>query len=134
MGGRVFRSLEEVVERYKTEQIVEGFRLQKAVLKNDDNSTTDVYQTIRESRDAQKDNKDVLVKGWLHRRKKKWKHLYCVLNAKDTQLYLFESERRTRPKAVVDLNYSYVYLCHDSLFDRQHVFQVVERALPWYSH
>ncbi len=44
MGGRVFQSLEEVISRYKLEQIVEGFKLKKPVI--NEQKQTDIYQTI----------------------------------------------------------------------------------------
>ena len=78
MGGRVFESLEEVVARYKSEQIVEGFRLQKPVFKHvfEESVWTEeraqqltVYQTIRESRESQRKNRtDVLLSGFLHKK------------------------------------------------------------------
>ena len=46
------------------------------------------------------------------------------------QLCWFENERRTKPKGLVELSYSYLYLVHDSLFERPFCFQLVERALP----
>ncbi|CAG2112838.1 unnamed protein product [Medioppia subpectinata] len=146
MGGRVFRSLDDVIQRYKLEQIVEGFRLERAVKKHafeehrwshvtkerlDDDSNA-IYQTLRESREAAKTTA-IAVSGFLLKKSqkhKKWKQLWFALNSKDRALYYYAGERRTRPKGIVDLNYSYVYGCHDSLFDKQHCFQVVERALP----
>jgi len=53
-----------------------------------------------------------------------------VLNTKEMQLCWFENDRRTKPKGLVDLSYSYLYLVHDSLFERPFCFQLVERALP----
>ena len=45
-------------------------------------------------------------------------------------LYLYENPKRTRPKAIVHLAYSALYSVHDSLFERPHCFQLVERTLP----
>lgn len=63
---------------------------------------------------------------------KKWKNLYCVLNSKEELLYFYENPKRTRPKAIVHLSYSALYMVHDSLFDKPFCFQLVERTLPWY--
>ena len=142
MGGRVFQSLEEVIERYQQEQIVEGFRLETPVLKdnqrndwtNQSRDQSSVYQTIRESRESVQKNRSVVISGFLLKKSqkhKKWKNLFFLLNSKDQHLYYYENERRTRPKGIVDLSYSYVYATHDSLFDKPNCFQVVERALPW---
>ena len=67
MGGRVFSSLEAVIDRYKDEQIVEGYRLLILVLKapfetrwtskqaeEQRPNRTDIYATIRESRELAK--------------------------------------------------------------------------------
>lgn len=38
--------------------------------------------------------------------------------------------QRTKPKGLIDLSCAYLYQVHDSVFDRPHCFQLVERALP----
>lgn len=45
-------------------------------------------------------------------------------------LYFYENPKRTRPKAIVHLAYSALFMVHDSLFDRPYCFQLVERTLP----
>ncbi|XP_064475272.1 ras GTPase-activating protein 1-like isoform X2 [Ornithodoros turicata] len=139
MGGRTFDSLEAVVSRYKVEQIVEGHVLGDPVLKApfkapaDEHKSRDIYTTLRESRETAKKNKAIRMIGYLHKKSmgnKKWKNLYFVLNAKDLHLYFFDNPRRTKPKGLIDLSYSYLYMVHDSLFERPNCFQLVERALP----
>ncbi|XP_054153029.1 ras GTPase-activating protein 1-like [Oppia nitens] len=137
MGGRVFVTLADVVSRYQQEQIVEGFRLERPVTRTTSGRRNDdaVYQTLRESRELQQKARSTRTQGFLLRKsqkRNKWKSQFAVVSndANDASLFFYDSERRMRPKAIVDLNYSCVYSCHDSLFDRQHVFQVVERALP----
>lgn len=147
MGGRSFNSLEAVISRYKVEQIVEGHVLGDPVLKAPykvRNSTKaeeiqhksrDIYATLRESRETglAKRSKSIRMVGYLHKKSmgnKKWKNLYFVLNAKDLHLYFFDNPRRTKPKGLIDLSYSYLYVVHDSLFERPNCFQLVERALP----
>lgn len=61
---------------------------------------------------------------------KKWKNYYFVLDSNEQHLYYYENDRRTRPKGLVDLNYSFLYLVHDTLFERSNCFQLVERPLP----
>jgi Ras GTPase-activating protein 1 len=142
MGGRIYKSLEEVIERYKNEQIVEGFYLQIPVFKSieDEFIQTNndmIYTTIRESRETQllKSQSFIRFKGFLYKKSsknssKKWKKLFFVLNSKESILYYYLSETRTKPKGLIDLQYSYLYSIHDSLFERQNCFQIVERALP----
>lgn len=147
MGGRSFDSLEAVVSRYKVEQIVEGHVLGDPVLKAPyetchsnraeelQHRSRDIYATLRESRETgmAKRNKGVRMQGYLCKKSlgnKKWKNLYFVLNAKELHLYFFDNPRRTKPKGLIDLSYSYLYMVHDSLLERPNCFQIVERALP----
>lgn len=148
MGGRIFASLEAVINRYKEEQIVEGHRLLKPVIKASYETrwsssraeelrakSEDIYASIRECREmaAQSQNQEIKMKGFLFKKSnktKKWKNLYCVLNSKESMLYFYENPKRTRPKAIVHLAYSALFMVHDSLFDRPYCFQLVERTLP----
>jgi len=82
MGGRVFSSLEAVVQRYKDEQIVEGFRLSIPVIKHAIGEhrwtqkdaeelhakTQVVYQTLRESREMVKKNQSIKMRGFLNKK------------------------------------------------------------------
>ncbi|XP_027205911.2 RAS p21 protein activator vap isoform X2 [Dermatophagoides pteronyssinus] len=146
MGGRIFPTLEAVIQRYKEEQIVEGHRLLKPVIKapyetrwsasraEELRSTADsIYATIRECREMAQSCQDGQKRGYLYKKSnksKKWKNLYCVLNAKEAMLYFYDSPKRARPKSIVHLSYSALYMVHDSLFDRSNCFQLVERTLP----
>ncbi|KAH7963331.1 hypothetical protein HPB52_020632 [Rhipicephalus sanguineus] len=147
MGGRTFHSLEAVVSRYKVEQIVEGHVLGDPVLKAPyetchssraeelQHRSRDIYATLRESRETgmAKRSKGVRMQGYLSKKSvgnKKWKNLYFVLNSKELHLYFFDNPRRTKPKGLIDLSYSYLYMVHDSLLERPNCFQIVERALP----
>jgi len=53
-----------------------------------------------------------------------------LVEGSDTHLYLYENPKRTKPKGLIDLSCAYLYQVHDSVFDRPHCFQLVERALP----
>ncbi|KAJ6218163.1 hypothetical protein RDWZM_009320 [Blomia tropicalis] len=148
MGGRIFPSLEAVIQRYKEEQIVEGYRLLKPVIKASyetrwsssraeelRSKSEDIYASIRECREmtAQNQNQAIKMKGFLYKKStktKKWKNLYSVLSSKESMLYFYENPKRTRPKTVIHLAYSALYMVHDSLFDRAFCFQLVERTLP----
>lgn len=67
---------------------------------------------------------------FLGQKSKKWKNYYFVLDSNEQHLYYYENDRRTRPKGLVDLNYTFFYLVHDTLFERPNCFQLVERPLP----
>lgn len=81
MGGRVFESLEEVINRYKSEEIIEGFKLKKPVNKQNlfemkinaelaqKLRERDVYQTLRESREQQRKSRaEVPLTGFLYKK------------------------------------------------------------------
>lgn len=91
MGGRIFPSLEAVINRYREEQIVEGHRLLKPVIKAHYETrwsssraeelrakSEDIYASIRECREmtAQNQNQAIKMKGFLY--KKSISHL-CLL-------------------------------------------------------
>lgn len=55
--------------------------------------------------------------------------MYFVLNGTEQQLYYFDNQKRSKPKGLIDLNYSSLYPVHDSLFGRPNCFQIILRAL-----
>ncbi|GAB6026339.1 hypothetical protein CHUAL_012542 [Chamberlinius hualienensis] len=159
MGGRSFDSLEAVINRYKTEQIVEGYTLGLPVMKasrftvelknisETDGSTSshmsqkkteDIYQTLRESRETglqRRKNLGIKMKGYLYKKSqhtKKWKNIYCVLQivGAEHHLLFYDNPKRTKPKGLIDLSYTSLYVVHDSFFERPNCFQLVEKALP----
>ncbi|KAK5650860.1 hypothetical protein RI129_001889 [Pyrocoelia pectoralis] len=152
MGGRVFECLDAVINRYRKEQIVEGYTLQHPLLvdgtkqqdwvpdtpKTKSEAAEKIYATLRECRDQAglKRMRGIKHQGYLHRKSdkvgKKWKLLYFVLlvDGTDTHLYLYENPKRTKPKGLIDLSCAYLYQVHDSLWERPHCLQLVERALP----
>lgn len=143
MGGRLYNSIDEIVQHYKSEQIVQDLHLQHAVAQTADVSrecTNDIYQTIqREGQQGRAifNDSNVVKRGYLHRKglgkrgndTKKWKHMYFVLDGEKQHLYYFEHDKKTKPKGLVDLSYGAVYPVHDSYFGRPHCFQIVVHAL-----
>ncbi|XP_048786308.1 ras GTPase-activating protein 1-like isoform X4 [Lagopus muta] len=134
MGGRYYNSIAEIIERYKKEQIVEGYYLKDPVpMQHQEqvlNNTVDgkeIYNTIRQkTKDAF--YKNIVKKGYLLKKSKgkRWKNLYFILEGNDSQLIYFESEKRaTKPKGLIDLSVCSVYGVHDSLFGRPNCFQIV---------
>uniref|UniRef100_A0A674D9V1 RAS p21 protein activator 1 n=1 Tax=Salmo trutta TaxID=8032 RepID=A0A674D9V1_SALTR len=135
MGGRYYNSVDDIVDHYKKEQIVEGYNLKDAVsVQHQEQVLSDlvdgkeIYNTIRrKTKDAF--YKNIVKKGYLLFNKgkgKRWKNLYFILEGNDAQLIYFESEKRaTKPKGLIDLSVCSVYGVHDSLFGRPNCFQVV---------
>ncbi|KAJ8962034.1 hypothetical protein NQ314_005816 [Rhamnusium bicolor] len=151
MGGRIFECLDAVINRYRKEQIVEGYTLQNPLVVDGSkqldwvpenqkakSEAEKIYATLRECRDQAglKKMRGSKHQGYLHRKSdkaaKKWKLLYFVLlvDGTDTHLYLYENPKRTKPKGLIDLSCAYLYQVHDSLWERSHCLQLVERALP----
>ncbi|KAF9413307.1 hypothetical protein HW555_008423 [Spodoptera exigua] len=148
MGGRTFECLDAVINRYRKEQIVEGHTLGQPliaeghVIEPQQNTTgaaaEKIYATLRECRDqiGLKKTKGIKYQGYLNKKSdkgaKKWKALYFVLlqEGTDTHLYFYDSPKRTKPKGLIDLSCAYLYQCHESLWEREFCFQLVERALP----
>ncbi|VVC99599.1 unnamed protein product, partial [Leptidea sinapis] len=136
MGGRTFECLDAVINRYRKEQIVEGHTLGQP---NTSGAAAEkIYATLRECRDqiGLKKMKGIKHQGYLHKKSdkaaKKWKALYFVLlqEGTDTHLYFYDSPKRTKPKGLIDLSCAYLYQVHESLWEREFCFQLVERALP----
>uniref|UniRef100_A0A3Q0SLU9 Ras GTPase-activating protein 1 n=1 Tax=Amphilophus citrinellus TaxID=61819 RepID=A0A3Q0SLU9_AMPCI len=135
MGGRYYNSVDEIIDHYKKEQIVEGYNLKEPVsVQHQEQVLTDVvdgreiYNTIRrKTKDAF--YKNIVKKGYLLFNKgkgKRWKNLYFILEGNDAQLIYFENEKRaTKPKGLIDLSVCCVYGVHESLFGRPNCFQIV---------
>ncbi|KAF7271751.1 hypothetical protein GWI33_015411 [Rhynchophorus ferrugineus] len=151
MGGRIFECLDAVINRYRKEQIVEGYTLQHPLVVDgskqldwvpeNQKAKTEaekIYATLRECRDQAglKKMRGIKHQGYLHRKSdkgaKKWKLLYFVLlvEGTDTHLCFYDNPKRTKPKGLIDLSCAYLYQVHDSLWERSNCLQIVERALP----
>ncbi|XP_052463346.1 ras GTPase-activating protein 1 [Carassius gibelio] len=135
MGGRYYNSIDDIIEHYRKEQIVEGHYLKEALsVQHQEQVLTDtvegkeIYNTIRrKTKDAF--YKNIVKKGYVLFNKgkgKRWKNLYFILEGNDSQLIYFESEKRaTKPKGLIDLSVCSVYEVHDSMFGRPNCFQIV---------
>uniref|UniRef100_A0A673MS60 Ras GTPase-activating protein 1-like n=1 Tax=Sinocyclocheilus rhinocerous TaxID=307959 RepID=A0A673MS60_9TELE len=135
MGGRYYNSIDDIIEHYRKEQIVESHNLKDALsVQHQEQVLTDtvegkeIYNTIRrKTKDAF--YKNIVKKGYVLFNKgkgKRWKNLYFILEGNDSQLIYFESEKRaTKPKGLIDLSVCSVYEVHDSMFGRPNCFQIV---------
>jgi len=150
MGGRTFDALEAVINRYKTEQIVEGHSLGHHIRRQvqegegglptrpeepEESAAEKIYASLRECREQAdpKKQKGVKMQGYLFKKKeRRWKQQYFVLkqDGADSHLYFYDSPKRTKPKGLIDLSCAYMYTVHESFFDKRFCFQLVERALP----
>ncbi|CAG0896577.1 unnamed protein product [Darwinula stevensoni] len=148
VGGRTFDCLDAVINRYRKEYIVEGHTLGQPVVKARSDAeeyasrkevehAEKIYATLRECREQSglKKNQGVKMQGWLEKRSdkiKKWKCFYFVLmtEGSDTTLYFYDNPKRLKPKGLIDLSCTYLYMMHESLLERPNCFQLVERALP----
>ncbi|CAK8676614.1 unnamed protein product [Clavelina lepadiformis] len=147
MGGRSYESIDDIVDHYIHEQILEGQTLTRAVPKTADISRqchVDIYETLSRATASDQlgsraiiNEPGVLKKGQLYKKgmgkrghdMKKWKSMFFVLHGEKQHLYYFEHEKKTKPKGLIDLSYGAVYPVHESYFGRPHCFQIVIRAL-----
>ncbi|XP_005103165.1 ras GTPase-activating protein 1 [Aplysia californica] len=143
LGGRYFDSLDDIIKRYTSEEIVDGSKLVSAVYRtnrylNDiDNrfeavdGMEEIYSSIHQSSGPSlltRSNDRIDMTGFLNKRsdrKKLWKPFYFVLNGTEKYLYYFENEKKSKPKGIIDLGYSALYPVHSSLFGRPNCFQIV---------
>lgn len=202
MGSRCFNSLEAVINLYKNEQIVAGYKLGEPVTRFDTGTTSsnnlsitsnnslastnlktifdnsgsissststnafssslstnspltchssyqssnsildsnngldmeEIYATLSASREqCQAQRLQQKMTAFLFKKskkKKKWKLRFFVLNPDEQTLGFHENEKKIRPKGLIDLSYSYLYIVHESLFGKPYCFQLVEKTLP----
>ena len=128
MGGRTFECLDAVIHRYRKEQIVEGHTLTNPVsILNGGQpefnppsaasaAAEKIYATLRECRDQNmlKKIKGIKQQGYLSKKSEKtgkWKQLYFALinEGTETQLFFYDSPKKTKPKGLIDLSCAYLY-------------------------
>lgn len=94
----------------------------------------EIYATLCASREqCQKQRLQQKMTAYLFKKskkKKKWKLRFFVLNPEEQTLSFYENEKKIRPKGLIDLSYSYLYIVHESLFGKPYCFQLVEKTLP----
>ncbi|XP_031570503.1 ras GTPase-activating protein 1-like [Actinia tenebrosa] len=148
MGGRLFDSIDDVVKRYKHEHIVEGLSLKEPVSRpqawniphrpmtpNRGSDSIDGFTFMPQAGSVgpaiMYTSQQASKRGYLvmkgHRNK--WKRMYFVLDGQEQKLSFYENEKRTKPKSLLDLTLSTVYVVHENFFGRPNCFQVVVRAL-----
>uniref|UniRef100_A0A8C4QJF6 RAS p21 protein activator 1 n=1 Tax=Eptatretus burgeri TaxID=7764 RepID=A0A8C4QJF6_EPTBU len=140
MGGRYYNSIDEVIDHYKKEQIVENHCLKDPVPVQVMSSSMlftspflfvilvfnlcPFFQLPLKNID----NKCYFIQPPIVStgKNKRWKPLYFVLGGSDAQLFYFENEKRvTKPKGLIDLSVCSIYTVHESYFGRPNCFQIV---------
>lgn len=126
MGGRTFECLDAVINRYRKEQIVEGYTLQNPVSNGGSSEAQQpsaasaaaekIYATLRECRDQNilKKIKGIKQQGFLYKKSEKtgkWKQLYFALvkEGLETHLLFYDNPKKTKPKGLIDLSCAYLY-------------------------
>lgn len=146
MGGRYYNSLDDIIEHYRKEEIIDGHYLvvpieplkyRKPQLTQIDSSPV-IYEEIKRRRSSgfglhlMSGTSDSVVKqGNLSKRSqkhKKWRDYFFILNSTKQHLYYFDNEKRTKPRGVIDLGYASVYTVHESLFNQPNCFQIVVKV------
>ncbi|XP_064391287.1 ras GTPase-activating protein 1-like [Halichondria panicea] len=139
-GGRPYNSLEDIIERYRKEVILDGLKLGSPVLmeavpsqqlqprgppvmpRKRSNSKCITHDTTMPG-----DRAEVLQ---LRKGKKcpvygKWRELYVVVKYHEQKLIFYENENSHRAKGLLDLKQCRVYAVHPSLYGRLDCFVVM---------
>ncbi|MCP9260527.1 BMA-GAP-3 [Dirofilaria immitis] len=114
IGGRIFATIPDIIERYSEKEICEGFHLMRAVL-------TSTFES------------DLSEKMRIESKEDKWKRCYVILNDSNvSQLYVLDHEKRAKPKVVLDLSFCFVYKIPEGSFDRANCLLVASNSLGVY--
>lgn len=138
IGGREFISVDDIIQRYKTEDISQGVKLANPVIRvNKLPASNKIDNEVSQRPSSGSDiyfngGNNITLKGNLYKKcqkSKRWKNYYFVLNQTELLLYYFENPKRSKPKNLIDLNYSVLYPVNYSLFSKSNVFQLILRGL-----
>ncbi|RDD43752.1 Ras GTPase-activating protein 1 [Trichoplax sp. H2] len=138
MGGRCYDSIDEIIQRYSKEYIVEGLKLGDPLpkkmkeddfrnnsYKKQDKPESHTIKTQSILKDGKSGKLDIKRKGG-----KKWRTYHCLLIQKEQRLYYYESDKRAKPKGIIDISHSTVYPLHDGLIGRHgYHFQLISKFL-----
>ncbi|OAF71665.1 Ras p21 protein activator [Intoshia linei] len=148
MGGRYFKNFLDIIERYKYHSIIKDLRLRKPILRNFSklNSPSieslssiqftenekNTMHTFSSCHQAIGNQSDILMTGYLfmkYDKLKNWRKFFFLLNKYQNKLYYYTSNKKSKPKGLIDLMYINVYPVHESLFARQYCFQLASMSL-----
>ncbi|VDK46428.1 unnamed protein product [Anisakis simplex] len=131
LGGRTFPTIHDIIDRYSRREISDKSKLLRAVLrptavkckKPDEIGVLPKLQHLR-SHSSCPYPVDC-VHAYRKTREDKWKNCYVMLSdVLGYQLFVFESEKRAKPKLVLDLCYCFVYKVDESVYDRSNCLHV----------
>jgi len=143
-GGRPFNSIEDIIDRYRNEVILDGLKLGTPVAKDPVplHHMHPALETSHPMRDRSKSTSisradmpgDKTGRLLLRKGKKspvygKWKEFYFVAKFREQKLLYYDHENSHRAKGLLDLRQCKVYTVHPSLYGRSDVFVVMLRYL-----
>eukprot|EP00117_Sycon_ciliatum_P015030 scpid53072/ scgid4063/ Ras GTPase-activating protein 1; Ras p21 protein activator; p120GAP len=127
IGGKAYRSLDDIIAHYRQCQIAANVYLMDPVVKTEEYITLE----LGVSKAVQQPNGGVCKEGYLTKKvghSKKWKEFYFSLKVSERHLLFFESDKSSHPKGLIDLNFCNLYNVHESLHGRSNCFQLVIRS------
>ncbi|MFH4975832.1 hypothetical protein AB6A40_002541 [Gnathostoma spinigerum] len=136
VGGRIFQSIISIIDRYSRTEICEGVRLNQAVMREDIAGTSSTIETDfsqLKRLHSHTSCPQAIVAAYAFRKikdDKKWKSCYVRLSDRNgSQLYIFDNEKRAKPKLVLDLCYCFVYKIDESVLDRSNCLHIILNCL-----
>uniref|UniRef100_A0A915ACF2 Ras-GAP domain-containing protein n=3 Tax=Parascaris univalens TaxID=6257 RepID=A0A915ACF2_PARUN len=130
LGGRIFATVPDIIDRYSRREICGKTKLVKAVLpaeipkwKKPEEMALPKLQHLRSHSSCP--HPVACAHAFRKNKEDKWKACYVMLSdVLGPQLFLFESEKRAKPKLVLDLCYCFVYKVDESVDDRPNCLHV----------
>uniref|UniRef100_F1KZ25 Ras GTPase-activating protein 1 n=1 Tax=Ascaris suum TaxID=6253 RepID=F1KZ25_ASCSU len=130
LGGRTFATVPDIIDRYSRREICGKTKLVKAVLpakivkwKKPEEMALPKLQHLRSHSSCP--HPVACAHAFRKNKEDKWKTCYVMLSdVLGPQLFVFESEKRAKPKLVLDLCYCFVYKVDESVDDRPNCLHV----------
>ncbi|VDM23743.1 unnamed protein product [Toxocara canis] len=130
LGGRTFATIPDIIDRYSRREICENSKLVRAVLRarivewrKPGEISISKLQHLRSHSSCP--HPVACANAFRKNKEDKWKGCYVMLSdALGPQLFVFESEKRAKPKLVLDLCYCFVYKVDESVDDRPNCLHV----------
>ncbi|TKR93783.1 hypothetical protein L596_008178 [Steinernema carpocapsae] len=133
VGGRIFLKVSDVVDRYERTEISDGCQLLYPHIRDkaSDYAELKVSNLTRMNSHSSCPQPIASVSALMKTREwKKWKSCFLMLSdANGSQLYLFDSTTRTKPKIIVNLCFCTVLKLDESVFLRDDCVQLVVHGI-----
>lgn len=125
LGGRVFATIPDIVERYSKKEICVGNKLIKAVIRDQKLNSkeaaakADIEELRHLSCDSSCPQPLATTEAFRRHKEDKWKDCFLMLSdTNGSQLFLFDSQKRAKPRMVLDLYCCLVYKVDESIVER----------------